>query len=946
MSLFLGVTELDRNSIIQVANSLLSLPDFNVIDPVNVAPQDQKSFIFNELPDISDPDNPTRNPIPSQAMFNTNVAANRTAMLQDNYYPMIFDLGEDHIVTRFYYFDGAGAPSVRLYRTSSTINEFELVATLNTGNFNQWKYIEIPANQQVWRYYMVETQSSNFPETFVAYGRPTNPPVTYQEPPIQRITPSKTFDQIAGICTFPDITPALNGEFYFARFYVDARWMGDDNTGEFMINPSNFSGGMDLIQAFQDNFNAGVKIDFNTKEAPRHLDSAYDNKDRLTGTFEPDNKWIDTPTSDPNDPTSYTWYSQLAYNIAAIFGSTVVPVGNLNNVKAGQTITTGLNIVRTFSFGNEIDLYWRGSDGHFKAREFAALLSACIDGHKGAISNGGIKTADSNAKIGTSGTIFFRPDYLNAAFKYAAAMRNETLEQFLTNIEHIELHHYSNDGGGQIGPRNVGISPTADNLRGKLREWREYADRYWPGIELYLGEWGYDENPAGFPADQYAPAIIDSSNSRTKAAWMQQGYAMCHVEQLDSFAWYMIRHTASSVGRYATCGFLSRTEEKLFTWYAFTAMQRVLTGFSFNSEINLGDSRLDCYKFDNGNQSVYMIFANTSVDLRVPNVSVNITGLGFQSCTEVRPTDGVEGGAKGNLDIVSNSFTIAEVSEMPVYVLCTPNLPLPVMDVTRLYLTSVTNNSVTLQWNNTSSSASGIRIYRKLRSEGSYVLHDTVSPFLNSYTDTTNVAEDTLYDYSIRPFNSQGEASGIVISAKTDVSTLTLLTTYRVDFRRSTTTLPPVATYNIFNDAFSVITLDDIAGVTSTYQLDMISGMTFFQDTGATTGDNSGVVPDDVLKEHLNMPGTSNTGILELLNVPVGVRVKVRAVCSKTFTSSRNILLRVGDNTIFFNALDNTSQFVEFPMIEREVGDKVTIEFTRIDGDDAIINALWFEIYN
>ena len=923
---------------------LIVTPPSSTIDGVNIAPENEKIFIFNELPDISDLNNPTRSPIPSDAMFNTNVTSYRNIMLENGYYPLIHDLKENYNIKRFYYFDSSGNPSVNLFRSDTNINNWIFVATLDMANFNQWKYIEIPPEHQTWRYYKIETQASNFPTCYVPYGVAVNPPVAHTTPDIKRITTVKTFDQIAGICTFPDITPEIHSEFRFARFYVDARWLADDDTGELMVNPANFSNGMDLIQTFQNHSAQGVEIDFNMKEAPRHLDSVYTTKNRLTGEFKHDYKWLDTPSSDPTSPSSYTWYSQQAFNVAAIFGSVAVPVNNLNFVKTGQTITTGLNVVRTFSFGNEIDLFWEGVDGHFKAQEHAALLSACIDGNKGEIVNGGVKTADPNAKVGTSGTITWRPDYLNAIFKYAAGMRNETLENFLTNIEHIEIHHYSNDGGGQLGPRNNAISPFDDDLRGKIKEWREYADRYWPGVNLYLGEWGYDENPAGFPADQYAPAIIDDSNSKTKAAWMQQGYAYSYVENLDSLAWYMIRHTASGVGRYASCGFLSRTEEKLFTWYAFTAMNRSLTGFTYEKDIIFNDNRIVCFKFINGSNAVYMIFLNTSVDLKLNNITIDISGEGFNSCTEIIPMENVEDGAKANLEISANTITISEVSEMPRYISCSPNLPAAVTDVTNLYLTTITNNSINFTWTNTSISSTGIRIYRKERTGSTYIEHDDISPFLNSYNDIINISEDTIYDYSIRPYNSQGETTGNNMSVRTDISTLTLQTTYKVDFRRSTTTLPSATTYNIFDNAFETITLTDISGTTSSYQLTIVSGMTFFQDTGAVTGDNSGIVPDDVLKEHVNMPSSSNSAILELLNVPNDVKIKVKAVCSKAFASSANILLRVGENNIFFNALNNTSKFIDFPMLNA-TSNKITITFTRIE-DNAILNSLWFEIYN
>lgn len=931
-----------KEEVVVVSPELIVVPEAFLLDPVDQS--SNKALLTDEVPDISSPDSPTGSPI-TQAT-GIEITGYKPVMLEnDPYYELIFDFTKDYNISRVYFYDGAGSPSIRIYKSTTDIFNFTLIATLDQSSFNQNKFVDIAAENQNMRYMKLDTDGT-FPAYVIPYGTPATGAVsTFTEPPIQRLTPQVDFDKYVGVCSFHDTPTDLNGEFGRYRNYMEARWLADDSTGEFVINPSNFGGGRDLIQEMLDQAATGVLIDLNIKGNPRFLDAAYDNGDAATGNFNNDFKPLDSVGADATDPLNFGWYSRLAYNAAAVFGSVAVNINTLNNVKAGQTITTGNNVAHTLSFWNEQDTYWEGTKGYFRYKELGAFLSAVIDGHKGAIAGGGALNADPSMKIIAPGTIDWYPEYVYSAFKYAAYIRNETLEQFLVNIHGIELHHYSNDGGGQGGDRTIGISPEADDLLGKMTSWREWTDRYLPNKELQFGEWGYDENSLGSPNDQYAPAIINGSMSATKAAWMQQGYLMGARTSLDVMHWYQIKHTSTGTGRFGSSGFVTNGFSKLETWYSFKAMKDFLTGFRFTQVIAGSNATVQIYQFDNSitSETIYAVWLNTSVDGEVTNEVISVDAS-FNSASQMFTVDLKEAGEKQGLSVTGNQVIIPSVKETPTYVkMLTAGFTIP-LDVTNLYLTDV-GGTISMKWDNVSEIAQEIRVYRQVNG-GGYSLYDTLSPIVSTYTDST-VSAGTAYSYSIRPYNTAGEATGVIETATTeDLTGYSVTETALIDFRDAGTSLDPVPTYNIYNDTAATINVLDNLGVDTGADLSVVSGFTYFPSTGDTTGDNTGIVPDNALKEMIRTAGATTSGLLRLSNMGAFPLVKITVIASVTFTADHKTLVKVGDNEKWFDSLDNTANALIFPAVAPDISGNIDIEFNTIDGFNPACNALIIEFYD
>lgn len=76
-------------------------------------------------------------------------------------------------------------------------------------------------------------------------------------------------------------------------------------------------------------------------------------------------------------------------------------------------------------------------------------------------------------------------------------------------------------------------------------------------------------------------------------------------------------------------------------------------------------------------------------------------------------------------------------------------------------VSSISDNSVTLQWTDNSNNEIGYRIYK-----GSTLIA-TLPANVTSYT-INNLADNTSYTYTIKSFNSSGESSGLIITFKTE----------------------------------------------------------------------------------------------------------------------------------------------------------------------------------
>ncbi|WP_269537521.1 hypothetical protein [Cerasicoccus fimbriatus] len=369
---------------------------------------------------------------------------------------------------------------------------------------------------------------------------------------------------------------------------------------------------------------------------------------------------------DALDPASYVEHARFLYQFAARYGSVAVDPATLT-LHSSEPAITGAGTVRWMESWNEQDKWWRGREGYFSAKEYAAMASADIDGHLGTLGAGvGIHTADPNMKFAMSGTALLDLDYLKTIKQWCDVNRNGDFP-----FDAINFHHYCNDNGGQ-GESTIGVSPEADGLRERLEVFAEYRNRYLPGVEIWLSEFGYDTYQQSV---QRAPAIGSMDGYEVQAAWILRSFLALSAAGIDRAHLYMTRDATSLplASKYATSGLLERDANNQFvpklSWFYTYTLKRRLTNLYFESEQDSGQSDVMIYRFADamGDVRAIAVWCPTSEDKTVSNYSLDLDGLAT-TATLVEFADNSTSGIETAL-IISNDAVTIDVSETPVLVM-------------------------------------------------------------------------------------------------------------------------------------------------------------------------------------------------------------------------------------------------------------------------------------
>jgi hypothetical protein len=343
---------------------------------------------------------------------------------------------------------------------------------------------------------------------------------------------------------------------------------------------------------------------------------------------------------DPAEPQSYIAHASYLFQFAARYGSTRCDE-TLLKLKPGQPVRTGLGLVRYIENWNEPDKWWKNRAAYFQPFELAAMCSADFDGHKGNLGPGvGVKNADPNMKLVLGGLARPEIEYLKAMKLWAQFHR---AGDFPADV--INLHHYSNDAGGQGGNPTTGISPEADGLRERFERIVRWRNLHLPGKEIWVSEFGYDTNPQ---STQRAPAIGKTSAEEVQGRWIVRSYLALAASGVDRVQLYMLRDVnAANTVQYDSSGLTSEKSNRhqpKRSWFYVATLRHVLRGTRFESEIASGDPNVRIYRFrseGHPSRDVYAVWCPTSdtsevsdFSLDLPNaVTATLVTLGPQSAT-------------------------------------------------------------------------------------------------------------------------------------------------------------------------------------------------------------------------------------------------------------------------------------------------------------------------
>lgn len=255
--------------------------------------------------------------------------------------------------------------------------------------------------------------------------------------------------------------------------------------------------------------------------------------------------------ANPEDPLSYTIFSQHLYQQQARYGKTVQPLENIktfrgifNGVYQNQPLT-GLGYDFSQMWLNETNADWWTDAEYWTPKQLAAVASASWDGHGGAIPLGGIMTADPLAHVVFPALAFGTRKGLTIR-QYVEAFLNEfwTLRPDLVGI--LPFHAMAINYYGRLN--NKGADPFDTTLYDEMRWWKTN----YPQVNLHLTEFGYDEiKPSRQCPDNYPSMDI----YQTKNEMIKRGILLADAAGVDEFYIYMIRDTnPPDSGLYRTCG--------------------------------------------------------------------------------------------------------------------------------------------------------------------------------------------------------------------------------------------------------------------------------------------------------------------------------------------------------------------------------------------------------
>jgi hypothetical protein len=323
------------------------------------------------------------------------------------------------------------------------------------------------------------------------------------------------------------------------------------------------------------------------------------------------------PGSDFGDPDSYVWYADWAYQFASIYGRTNPTHARgytykyIGNPKTNETYPPALDLVQNMEIWNEPDNWW--DDGisciqsaHFQPNEYAALVSAAIDGNQGTVIAQrphvglqtpfpyapGIFSADPTMGIVLSLTSDFGCDeYVNNTLQSLRDLRGGVLPP----VRALSIHHYIDNfitctGVGSSAFGSHGVSPEEGNFRTNLENEVAWINAANPelgvnGTQIWLTEYGWDTDPTSI----LSAYTLNSSGQRTdpeevQARWITRAMMEASATPINRLYLYDYEDRGNGNGVFLTSG-LRDGERLKRSFYYVSTLKTLLNDMVYESDV-------------------------------------------------------------------------------------------------------------------------------------------------------------------------------------------------------------------------------------------------------------------------------------------------------------------------------------------------------------------------
>ncbi len=526
---------------------------------------------------------------------------------QHIYYPadVIIDLGVNHNLSSIWVFDVNDSDTLRIF--TGSLAGWTEAGYLFLNQYNAWQsfMLNVDARFVMLRFRSPACRIAEFVLYGNALGTPSIPPQPTAHPP-------KVMQQLIGVNAFVD-DPLLRIKAAGSlREYHDWQWdEGNTDTtypgypnNQYAWSPSWVSGpgwGWDFDAFYAQMKNAGISVNPVLQGAAPYITGW---RDSLT-----QHKPI-TGGKNPLLPASYIEHSDYMFQFAARYGKSNVPSGMLK-LRPGQPVLSGLGLIDYIENWNEPDKWWFSRGGYFHPFEFAAMCSADYDGHQGSLGPGkGMKTADPQMKMVMAGLASLNLEYVRCMKLWSDFNRSQDFPADVLNF-----HHYSQNG-------QHGISPEADSLKYKLKELVDWRNKYLPGKEIWLSEFGYDTNPESAIASR---PIGNTDAQEVQGRWLLRSLLAAAAAGVDRAHIFMLRdvnHPNPNI--YNSSGLTGEIwfgHQPKKSWFYVKTFTKLLHNQYFSGERNTTDNRVLTYRFASANADTLIdaIWCSTSENLVIEN---------------------------------------------------------------------------------------------------------------------------------------------------------------------------------------------------------------------------------------------------------------------------------------------------------------------------------------
>lgn len=234
----------------------------------------------------------------------------------------------------------------------------------------------------------------------------------------------------------------------------------------------------------------------------------------------------------------------------------------------------------------------------------------------------------------------------------------------------------------------------------------------------------------------------------------------------------------------------------------------------------------------------------------------------------------------------------------------------------------LTRTSIKLNWQDMSTDETGFEIHRSVGNNSNYSLFTTLGAGVTTFTNT-GLSTSTQYYYKVKAINGVGPSP---FSNETSASTFD----FSVSLNMNGFAGAPANWNNfpnILDPGYVANNLIDDAGANTGMSMTVVKEFTGENQFGMNTGNNSGIVPDNVMRGAYYLD-PQQEAILRFGNLSFLKKYNFSFFGSRDGGGDRNTVYIINGVSVILNASFNTSNMVQIKDVAPDIDGTITITIT------------------